>query len=82
LTLIDRLRAALTGLAIALLSIPVAFIATLLLVPLWSWFEAISSIESLGHSGPAGWCYLAIYLLVVSIGGLLWSLPGKGQHDH
>jgi len=79
LTLNKRLRAAITGLGVALLSIPVALLVTILLVPFWSWLEATSGLESLGHSGPAAWCYLAVYLLVVSICGLLWSLPGKKE---
>ena len=37
--------------------------ATLLLFPFWSWLEAVSGIESAGHSGPAGWCYLLVFLL-------------------
>lgn len=73
----ERLRGVITGLGIALLSIPVALLVTILLVPFWSWLEATSGIESLGHSGPAVWCYLAVYLLLVSIFGLLWVLPGK-----
>ena len=71
LTLNKRLRGAITGLGIALISIPVALLVTMLLVPFWSWLEATSGIESLGHSGPAAWCYLAVYLLVVTICGLL-----------
>jgi len=77
MTLNKRLRAAITGLGVALLSIPVALLVTILLVPFWSWLEATSGIESLGHSGPAVWCYLAVYLLLVSIFGLLRVLPGK-----
>lgn len=77
MTLNKRLRTAITGLGVALLSIPVALLVTILLVPFWSWLEATSGLESLGHSGPAAWCYLAVYLPVVCICGLLWSLPGK-----
>jgi len=77
LILNERLRGVITGLGIALLSIPVALLVTILLVPFWSWLEATSGIESLGHSGPAVWCYLAVYLLLVSIFGLLRVLPGK-----
>lgn len=42
--------------------------ATILLFPFWSWLESFSRIESVGHSGPASWCYLIVFLffLVVS----------------
>jgi hypothetical protein len=42
--------------------LPVAIVATLLLLPFWSWLEAHFGIESVGHSGPAEWCYLATYV--------------------
>lgn len=32
---------------------------TLLSWPLWSWIEAFTGVESLGHSGPAAWCFAA-----------------------
>ena len=59
------LRAAGIALAICLIAAPVAFVATIWLLPLWSWIEANFSIESIGHSGPAGWCYLAVYILIL-----------------
>ncbi len=65
---------ALIGLGVAMVSMPVAVVLTILLVPFWSWIESVSGIESLGHSGPSEWCYLIIYLLVVIICGWLWSL--------
>jgi len=30
---------------------------TLLLWPLWSWVEAVTGFESIGHSGPALWLW-------------------------
>lgn len=63
----------LTGLGVCLLTIPVAGLATILLMPLWSWLEASFAIESVGHSGPAGWCYQALYLVVVCLAGVLWA---------
>jgi H+/Cl- antiporter ClcA len=70
----DIIITAFAGLGIALLSIPVALLVTIMLVPFWSWLEAETGFESLGHSGPAGWCYLVIYLLVVSLCGWRWYL--------
>lgn len=37
---------------------------TFLLWPLWSWIEAFTGVESLGHSGPATWCFVAVTLLL------------------
>jgi hypothetical protein len=50
---------ALEALAATMLSLFVGSLLTLLLLPLWRWVEATTGIESIGHSGPAGWCYLA-----------------------
>jgi len=40
---------------------PIAFIVTILLSPLWSWIEATYGIESIGHSGPSDWCFYLVY---------------------
>ena len=69
----SRLTGALAGLAIVLLSMPVALIATLVGIPFWSWLESALGIEAIGHSGPAEWCYLVTWLALVSIGGVIWS---------
>ena len=49
------------------LCLPLAFVLTLLLLPLWSWIEATYAIESVGHSGPAEWCFWLVYCLLVAI---------------
>lgn len=51
----------------ALLAMPVAIVLTFMLSPFWNWFEAVSGIESLGHSGPSEWCFVAIYTMLVSV---------------
>jgi hypothetical protein len=48
-------------LAIVVVCFPASFIVTFLLTPLWSWIEATYGIESIGHSGPADWCFWAVY---------------------
>lgn len=48
------------GLAVA--ALPVALAVTLMLYPVWSWLERTTGIESVGHSGPASWCYLAVWV--------------------
>ena len=52
---------------IVILGVPVTFVLTMMLVPVWSAIERRWGIESLGHSGPAAWCYLVVLACVVSI---------------
>ncbi len=49
---------------ILLVCIPLSLVATFILMPLWSWLEARYGIESVGHSGPAEWCYVAVYAIL------------------
>jgi hypothetical protein len=49
----------LEALAALLVSVVLGAVFTIVLQPLWSWIEATTGLESIGHSGPAGWCYLA-----------------------
>jgi len=56
--------------SVILIVAPLSILATLLLLPFWSWLESTAGIESIGHSGPASWCYAAIFLIMV-IGALL-----------
>ena len=44
--------------ALVVASFPLGAIVALALLPLWRWLEASYAIESVGHSGPADWCYL------------------------
>ena len=55
------LRLALIALAVLIVCLPIAFIVTFLLSPLWSWIEATYGIESIGHSGPSDWCFYLVY---------------------
>ena len=54
-------------LIIIIIAVPLSIVVTIVLSPFWSWFEASTEIESLGHSGPAEWCYLVTYLLLAAI---------------
>ena len=56
-------------LAILVVSMPPAFMLTIALLPLWSHIEARYGIESVGHSGPADWCFEVIYVIVVALLG-------------
>jgi predicted PurR-regulated permease PerM len=50
--------------ALALLGPSLAVIATVVLTPLWRWLEAKTGLESVGHSAPSTWCFIAVYLLL------------------
>ena len=73
----DRLLWILIGFGITLLSVPVGLIITFLLIPFWGWLEKRFGIESIGHSGPAGWCYIASFILAVTVLGWLWLFKRK-----
>lgn len=47
----------------AVILAPVAIAMTIAALPLWAWIEDTYAIESIGHHGPAGWCYVATYAL-------------------
>ncbi|HKS06386.1 MAG TPA: hypothetical protein VJR92_08750 [Gemmatimonadaceae bacterium] len=49
-----------------MIAAPIAFIATFALMPLWSWIERTTGFESVGHSGPASWCFVAVYSALVA----------------
>jgi hypothetical protein len=68
------MKKALITVAIVLVAIPVAAVATFLLMPFWSWFEAKTGIESIDHSGPAEWCFVLVYFFIAltSLFACLW----------
>ena len=59
-----RPRAA-TMLGIIGLDLPVAFVLTMMLLPVWTTVERRWGIESVGHSGPATWCFVLVFVCVV-----------------
>lgn len=63
-------RIALAVVGVIVISAPLSVLITILLFPFWSWLEASTGIESVGHSGPAEWCYVIVFLLLVA-GGVL-----------
>jgi hypothetical protein len=67
-----RTRDLLGAAGMLLVAVPVSVFATLLLLPLWRWIEGSLQVESVGHSGPAGWCFLATYVVVTGAGAV-WS---------
>ncbi|HVT72786.1 MAG TPA: hypothetical protein VHD61_06590 [Lacunisphaera sp.] len=73
----------LAALLTVLLALPVTFFVTILLIPLWRWIEATYGLESIGHSGPADWCFAVVFGLVLLAGFALWrwfpSRPGAAE---
>jgi hypothetical protein len=61
-----RLRGVGIAFAVCLISAPIAIAVTIALLPFWSWVESMSEIESVGHSGPAEWCYLVCYNIILA----------------
>ena len=70
----SSVRTGLWLLVIVIVAFPVTFVVTFLLVPLWRWIEATYGIESIGHSGPADWCFWTIFGLYLLIGGMVMWL--------
>ena len=65
----------LTSAGLLVLLLPTAVVFTIMLFPLWSWIEDSFGIELVGHSGPADWCYLLVFgLLVVTVIPGFWIL--------
>lgn len=60
--------------AVLALSLPSSALLTLLLVPFWRHLEERFRIESVGHSGPALWCYLVVFLTLFSVTGCVYFL--------
>jgi hypothetical protein len=63
------------SLALLLLCVPLAAALTIALFPVWSWLEARFAVESVGHSGPAEWCYGVVYAgcVIVIASAVQWS---------
>jgi len=55
--------------AIVVLGVPVTLYLTIALLPLWGAIERRYGIESVGHSGPADWCFWVVFALY--LGGAL-----------
>jgi hypothetical protein len=73
MTFSDRLLGSLKAIVLLLLAFPIAVAATFVTGPFWKWLDGSTNIESYGHSGPAEWCYLAMYTLIVLLIVFLWA---------
>lgn len=67
--------------------LPASWLITMTFTPFWLWFDESFGIESFGHTGPAAWCFLAIYGILAGTGtALYWhdKLSGRlrtGTHQ-
>ena len=65
---------------VAIGSLPLAVIVTLVCAPFWRWFEETTGIEAYGHMGPGDWCYELTYgLLIVILLPVFWYLTRNKQ---
>ena len=77
MTFRDRLKGVVIAIVILIICFPIAVVITLLSSPFWSWFEHYFEIEAFGHSGPAEWCYLVSYSLIITLWGAIWWRAAK-----
>jgi len=67
------LKIAASAVGVLIVALPVTVLVTIWLTQLWTWVETTQGIESIGHSGPADWCFEAVYAIVGGLAGLaLW----------
>jgi hypothetical protein len=67
----QALRLSVSLLGVVVIAAPLSILTTILLFPLWPWLEASTGIEAVGHSGPAEWCYAAVFLIIATSGALI-----------
>ena len=59
--------------AVLLAYVPLSLVVTFISLPVSSWLEATYGIGSVGHSGPAEWCYVVVYgVLNLLVFATLW----------
>jgi len=69
----QRLKGVGIALIVMVITVPMAIIITIVTHSFWLWFEETTAIESYGHSGPAEWCYLAVYFILIVCVIFIWS---------
>lgn len=77
-----RMRKTITVILTLLFALPLSFILTVIINPVWKSFENLTGIEAFGHSGPAEWCYWFDYVIISIL--LLFGLfkfYGKNTQD-
>lgn len=62
---------AIVHLVALVLAVLAGVLLTFFLWPFWDRFEQLTGIESLGHSGPADWCYVIVCSVCALAGAIL-----------
>jgi hypothetical protein len=52
---------------VMLLTVPLAILTTLMAMPFFAWVEARFGVAAVGHSGPAEWCYVSVYVTMLAV---------------
>jgi hypothetical protein len=54
--------------ALTVASAPLALVITTALLPMWRWIATEWGVACLTRTGPADWCFLAVYTLCTAAG--------------
>ena len=57
-----------------------ALISAFVLTPLWSWIEWRTGIESIGHSGPAPWCFAILFGSYLGLAAIIAWITYRRRH--
>ena len=76
-TMRPKLGIGLIVVLVVVVSLPLSFVITIFLGPLWRWLEARWGIEAIGHSGPAEWCFYSVWGLMLAAAALAWWLAAR-----
>jgi len=70
------------AIGVVLVSLPVSAVVTLAMLPVWRWLEARYGIESVGHSGPADWCFEVMFgICVLLVGSFYVVTVVRGRRE-
>ncbi len=73
------MRTAISLVIATLVAAPLSILLVVLMQPFWSWFEANTGVESVGHSGPAPWCYLLVFASTASLAAAISLRSTRGK---
>lgn len=74
------MRRLLVSAAILMVCLPASFFLSIEAYPFWLWIEERYGIEAVGHSGPEGWCYVAVFIaLSLPILLVYWLATRQGR---
>ena len=61
---------------------PLSAIVTAVMFPVRFWIESSFGIESMGHSGPVDWCFVAVFasLCTLIVAALILAARTRPKH--